>query len=107
MVGESNKVDGSDRRATWTSEEKEMIPPVIGLAKVAKSCFKKVNVALKTNGNCNTEENVSQLDELVLSMKGLSPAVDDLISSLYPPVDKSVVKCEVRIGHLYINVLHT
>jgi len=57
-------------------------------------------------GKYETEEQVSQLDDLVCEVKAISPAVDDLVLCMYPPMSKNAVKDAVSIhftnGHLSV-----
>jgi hypothetical protein len=72
----------------------------MGLVKTARSSLKKIGVALRIKGKFETEEQMSQLDDLSSRVQKISPAVDDLVSSLYPPINKDAVKSAVSV-HLY------
>lgn len=69
----------------------------MGLVKTARSSLKRIGTALQMKGKSETEEQVSQLDDLVSGVKKISPAVDDLISSLYSPMNKDAVKSTVSV----------
>lgn len=77
----------------------------MGLVKTARSSLKRIGTALRMKGKFETEEQVSQLDDLVSGVQKISPAVDDLISSMYPPVNKDAVKSTAAVLKTQIQAL--
>jgi hypothetical protein len=73
----------------------------MGLVKTARSSLKRIGTALRMKGKFETEEQVSQLDDLVSRVQKISPAVDDLVSSLYPPMNRDAVKSTVSVHPLH------
>ncbi|XP_067651966.1 cyclin-D1-binding protein 1 homolog [Haliotis asinina] len=71
---------------TWTDSDKEVLAASMGLIKTVKSLLKKSKESVKQNAVCDTEANIAQLDDLVDHLGNLSPAVDNLAASLYPPM---------------------
>ena len=69
----------------WREEDKELINPCVGLIKTAVALVKKTTVTVKSEGQ--DEEEGGGYDLLCKSVARLSPCVDDLAMSLYPPVD--------------------
>lgn len=43
-------------------------------------------------GDCSVESHISQLDDLLDHSSAMSPAVDDLVTVLYPPVNITTVR---------------
>ncbi|KAJ7999419.1 hypothetical protein DPEC_G00194240 [Dallia pectoralis] len=76
----------------WSREDRQIMAPCQGLVKASAACLRKLSSAIKTNGNVSTPENVAQLDDLADVAKEISPSVDDLALSLYPPMDYSGVE---------------
>ncbi|XP_050399314.1 cyclin-D1-binding protein 1 homolog isoform X1 [Patella vulgata] len=102
-------LDMSDARSnenTWSEGEKNLITISLGLIKTVKSALKKTKEAVKINGNCNSETNITQLDDLADFMKKLSPIIDDMTVVLYPPVVSSSVRSKVdSLGSSLSNML--
>lgn len=65
--------------------------PCQRLMKASAACLRKLLSAVKANGNVSMPETVAQLDDLADISKEISPSVDDLVLSLYPPMDYSGV----------------
>jgi len=80
-----------DNTSTWTNQDRELLPPCVGLVHTAQATLKRIRKVLREQGNCDTVENIAQLDAIAESAQLLSPAVDDFVSSIYPPMTKSVV----------------
>ncbi|RZF36420.1 hypothetical protein LSTR_LSTR010840 [Laodelphax striatellus] len=76
----------------WNNKQFETVEKGMDVLKTVKALCNKLSSAVKTNGKCSTENQISQLDDLVDTFKKLSPAVDDFISSLYPPTIEDEVK---------------
>lgn len=77
---------GSDNENTWSERDKTLLGPCLGLLKASKSLLKKTKDTVKKNACCNSEQTVTQLDDLADLVDRLNPAVDELASSLYPPL---------------------
>ncbi|XP_065353906.1 cyclin-D1-binding protein 1 homolog isoform X1 [Cloeon dipterum] len=60
----------------------------IGLVKTARAVARRIAFTVRFNGECSTPEHVHQLDMMAAHMARISPAVDDFVTNLYPPVDK-------------------
>jgi hypothetical protein len=73
----------------------------MGLVKTARSSMKRIGTALRMKGKFETEEQISQLDDLVSRVQKISPAVDDLVSCVYPPMNKDAVRSAVSVHLLY------
>ncbi|XP_069688008.1 cyclin-D1-binding protein 1 homolog [Periplaneta americana] len=86
-----------DNSQTWSNQDRELLFPCMGLVKTARSCLKRIGVVLRTKGKCDTEEQISQLDDLVSKVEEISPAVDDLVSCMYPPMNKDAVRSAVLV----------
>lgn len=98
-------LDNTDR---WSNQDRELIFPCIGLIKTARSCLKKVMHALKSKGNCNCDENIAELDQLIVTVNDLSPAIDDFVTTVYPPMNKEGVKNGVSFKYfLYLRHIFT
>ena len=81
-----------DNQDTWSAADRELLAPSIGLLKATKSCLKKIRGAVKKTGSCKGEATVSQLDDIADKVQVVSPAVDDLVASLYAPMKHEVVR---------------
>lgn len=82
---------------TWSNQDRELLFPCIGLVKTARSSFKRIGAVLQIKGKVETEEQISQLDDLVSKSEEISPAVDDLVSCMYPPMNKDAVRSAVSV----------
>lgn len=89
FLGISNSSSQNDHH--WSENDKTIIQYCLGLIKCSKSLLKKTKTAVNTNGDCSTEANVAQLDDLADHVERLSPVVDELASCVYPPLRCSVV----------------
>ncbi|XP_028970092.2 cyclin-D1-binding protein 1 homolog [Esox lucius] len=76
----------------WSEEDRQLMAPCQGLVKASAACLRKLSSAVKANGDVSTPENVAQLDDLADIAKEISPSVDDLALSLYPPMEYSGVE---------------
>ncbi|XP_067007955.2 cyclin-D1-binding protein 1 homolog isoform X2 [Anabrus simplex] len=81
-----------DNSETWSNQDRELLPPCIGLVKTARSCLKRINRTVQSQGKCDSEEKITELDNLVMAVERLSPAVDEFVSSVYPPMDRTAVR---------------
>ncbi|KAJ8400819.1 hypothetical protein AAFF_G00391730 [Aldrovandia affinis] len=76
----------------WSESDRQLMAPCQGLMKASAACLKKLSAAVKANGKVDAPENIAQLDDLADISKEISPSVDDLALSLYPPMDYSGVE---------------
>ncbi|XP_069807890.1 cyclin-D1-binding protein 1 [Dendropsophus ebraccatus] len=76
----------------WSESDRRLIAPCLGLMKASKACLKKVLAALKANGKVETSEQVAQLDDLADITQEVSPSVDELALSMYPPMTQAAVR---------------
>ncbi|KAK3085437.1 hypothetical protein FSP39_003292 [Pinctada imbricata] len=74
---------------TWSEDDKTLLAPCLGLIKVTKTLIKKTEHAARKNGQCVTQGQIQELDDVGEVISRLSPSVDDFILSLYPPLDRS------------------
>ncbi|XP_062864549.1 cyclin-D1-binding protein 1 homolog isoform X2 [Trichomycterus rosablanca] len=91
--------DGDDPRGNrdsyWSQNDRRLVSKCLGLVKAAGACLRKLAGAVNSNGNVDTPANVAQLDDLADVAKEISPSVDELVMSLYPPVEASAVEINV------------
>ncbi|XP_047398246.1 cyclin-D1-binding protein 1 [Sciurus carolinensis] len=85
---EDNHSDGvlgfpSNRDLYWSAEDQELIIPCLALVRASKACLKKIRILVAENGK---KDQVAQLDDIVDISDEISPSVDDLALSMYPPV---------------------
>ncbi|XP_018419812.1 PREDICTED: cyclin-D1-binding protein 1 [Nanorana parkeri] len=76
----------------WSEADHRLIAPCLGLMKASKACLKKVLGALKTHGKVETADQVAQLDDLADITQEVSPSVDELALSMYPPMNQAAVR---------------
>ncbi|XP_067904237.1 cyclin-D1-binding protein 1 homolog [Heterodontus francisci] len=81
-----------NRDTYWSETDKQVIAPCLGLLKAAKACLKKVSGAMKTHGKVDTLQHITQLDDLGDVTGEISPSVDELVLSLYPPMNYITVQ---------------
>ncbi|OCT60529.1 cyclin-D1-binding protein 1 homolog [Xenopus laevis] len=76
----------------WSEADRRLMAPCLGLMKASKACLKKVIGAIKAHGKADTAEHVAQLDDLVDVTQEVSPSVDELALSMYPPMNHATVR---------------
>uniref|UniRef100_A0A8C6D646 Cyclin-D1-binding protein 1-like C-terminal domain-containing protein n=1 Tax=Moschus moschiferus TaxID=68415 RepID=A0A8C6D646_MOSMO len=76
----------------WSEEDQELIIPCLALARASKACLKKTRLSVAENGK---KGQVAQLDDIVDISDEISPSVDDLALSIYPPVCPLTVRNNV------------
>ncbi|XP_041634289.1 cyclin-D1-binding protein 1 homolog [Cheilinus undulatus] len=79
----------------WSEKDRRVIGPCQGLMKASAACLRKLSSAVRANGDVSTPQKLEQLDDLADISKEISPGVDDLALSLYPPMDYSGVENNV------------
>ncbi|KAG8446599.1 hypothetical protein GDO86_014155 [Hymenochirus boettgeri] len=90
---EDNDIGARGNQDTyWSEADRKLMAPCLGLMKVAKACLKKLLGALKAHGKVDTLIHVAQLDDLVDVTQEVSPSVDDLALSMYPPMIHATVR---------------
>ncbi|XP_035380657.1 cyclin-D1-binding protein 1 homolog isoform X1 [Electrophorus electricus] len=91
-VLDNDEIDARGNQDTyWSQTDRQLISKCMGLIKAAGACLRKFSNAVHKNGKVDTPENIAQLDDLADSSREISPSVDDLVLSLYPPVDYTAV----------------
>uniref|UniRef100_A0A8D2KID1 Cyclin D1 binding protein 1 n=1 Tax=Urocitellus parryii TaxID=9999 RepID=A0A8D2KID1_UROPR len=73
----------SNRDLYWSEEDQELIIPCLALVRSSKACLKKIRILVAENGK---KDQVAQLDDIVDISDEISPSVDDLALSIYPPM---------------------
>ncbi|XP_067324422.1 cyclin-D1-binding protein 1 [Anolis sagrei] len=81
-----------NRDVYWSEADRQLLGPCLGLVKAAKACLKKVLGAVRAHGQVDTAERVAQLDDLADMAADVSPSVDELALSTYPPVNQLSVR---------------
>ncbi|XP_006003203.1 cyclin-D1-binding protein 1 homolog [Latimeria chalumnae] len=81
-----------NRDTYWSEADRQLMAQCLGLIKASKACLKKVSGAVKGHGKVDTPEHIAQLDDLADIGNEISPNVDELALSLYPPVNYPVVR---------------
>ncbi|XP_075212920.1 cyclin-D1-binding protein 1 homolog [Lycorma delicatula] len=76
---------GGDIELIWNNEELELVQECVSLVKTSRALCQKLKTSVQNHGKCQTGHQAMQLDDISESIKKLSPAVDDFISSMYPP----------------------
>ncbi|XP_063281541.1 cyclin-D1-binding protein 1 isoform X2 [Pelobates fuscus] len=76
----------------WSEADRRLMAPCLGLMKASKACLKKLLGALKAHGKVDTSEHIAQLDDLADITQEISPSVDELALSLYPPMNHAAVR---------------
>ena len=89
-------VDDDEDFGTWEEDEKELVPPTIGLLKAALNLGKKAGQALKQKGSSTNAKEVQEVDQFVMVCERLSPAADDLAMAAYPPVDRNALEARAK-----------
>ncbi|XP_051887514.1 LOW QUALITY PROTEIN: cyclin-D1-binding protein 1 homolog [Pristis pectinata] len=81
-----------NRDTYWSEDDKQVMAPCLGLLKAAKACLKKVSAAVKNSRKSRHVANIVQLDDLGDVTSEISPSVDELVLSLYPPMNYITVQ---------------
>ncbi|XP_004687606.2 PREDICTED: cyclin-D1-binding protein 1 [Condylura cristata] len=82
----------NNRDLYWSEEDHELLIPCIALVRASKACLKKIRISVAENGK---KDQVAQLDDIVDISDEISPSVDDLALSIYPPVCHLTVRINV------------
>ncbi|EMP28272.1 Cyclin-D1-binding protein 1 like protein [Chelonia mydas] len=81
-----------NRDTYWSEADRKLLSPCMGLMKASKACLKKLLGAVKLHGKADTPEQVAQLDDLADITNEISPSVDELALSMYPPMNQLSVR---------------
>ncbi|KFO32985.1 Cyclin-D1-binding protein 1, partial [Fukomys damarensis] len=73
----------SSQDVHWSEEDQELIAPCLALVRASKACLKKIRILVAEKGK---KDQVAHLDDIVDISEEISPSVDDLALSIYPPV---------------------
>ena len=71
----------------WTDQDLTVLNPGLGLLKTVQATLMKIVTALKAKGD--PWKSVQDMDGILDQCQHLSPAVDELALTLYPPMDLS------------------
>ncbi|NXU99171.1 CCDB1 protein, partial [Cettia cetti] len=81
-----------NRDTYWSEADRQLLSSCMGLMKASKACLKKVLAAVKAHGKADSPEQIAQLDDLADIANEISPSVDELALSMYPPVNPLAVR---------------
>lgn len=104
--------DFGDEGVTWSDSERPLLAPALGLVKTAKACLKKTSQVISGRGQCDVPQRVSELDLLAERLQPVSPAVDEVVTCLYPPLQAGHVRSHTQelyevIKNLLATIRHT
>ncbi|XP_060150384.1 cyclin-D1-binding protein 1 isoform X3 [Globicephala melas] len=88
----------SNRDSYWSEEDQELIIPCLALVRASKACLKRIRLSVAENGK---KDQVAQLDDIVDISDEISPSVDDLALSIYPPVCHLTVRINIHQKYIY------
>ncbi|NXM69710.1 CCDB1 protein, partial [Serilophus lunatus] len=81
-----------NRDTYWSEADRQLLSSCMGLMKASKACLKKVLAAVKAHGKADSPEHIAQLDDVADIANEISPSVDELALSMYPPVNPLAVR---------------
>ncbi|XP_053937127.1 cyclin-D1-binding protein 1 isoform X2 [Cuculus canorus] len=81
-----------NRDTYWSEADRKLLSSCLGLMKASKACLKKVLGVVKAYGKADSPEQISQLDDLADIANEISPSVDELALSMYPPMNQLGVR---------------
>ncbi|NXC47915.1 CCDB1 protein, partial [Penelope pileata] len=81
-----------NRDTYWSEADRKLLSSCMGLMKASKACLKKVLSAVKAYGKAESPEHIAQLDDLADITNEISPSVDELALSMYPPMNHLAVR---------------
>ena len=85
-----------DIASGWSDADRLVLRACTGVIKTADVAVKKVSKSISVSGQTHDAETMSELDSYVEMIQSVSPAVDDFVSSLYPPVSLPTALTHVR-----------
>ncbi|NXM81210.1 CCDB1 protein, partial [Oenanthe oenanthe] len=95
-----------NRDTYWSEADRQLLSSCMGLMKASKACLKKVLAAVKAHGKADSPEQIAQLDDLADIANEISPSVDELALSMYPPVNPLAVRLNHTQEASLMNFLH-
>ncbi|NXL91408.1 CCDB1 protein, partial [Alectura lathami] len=81
-----------NRDTYWSEADRKLLSSCMGLMKASKACLKKVLSVVKAYGKADSPEQIAQLDDLADIANEISPSVDELALSMYPPMNHLSVR---------------
>ncbi|XP_064023964.1 cyclin-D1-binding protein 1 isoform X2 [Pogoniulus pusillus] len=81
-----------NRDTYWSEADRRLLSSCMGLMKASKACLKKILGAVRAYGKADSAEQITQLDDLADIAHQISPSVDELALSMYPPVNQLAVR---------------
>ncbi|NXD84446.1 CCDB1 protein, partial [Halcyon senegalensis] len=81
-----------NRDTYWSEADRKVLSPCMGLMKASKACLKKVLGVVKAYGKADSPQQITQLDDLADIANEISPSVDELALSMYPPMNQLAVR---------------
>ncbi|NXR16109.1 CCDB1 protein, partial [Semnornis frantzii] len=85
-----------NRDTYWSEADRTLLGSCMGLMKASKACLKKILGVVKAYGKADSAEQITQLDDLADIAHQISPSVDELALSMYPPVNQLAVRLNVN-----------
>jgi len=79
----------------WSDADRLVLRACVGVVKTADAAVRKVSKSVSASGKSDSAETAAELDSLVELIEVVSPTVDELVSSLYPPVSLPTVLSQV------------
>uniref|UniRef100_A0A8D8QK76 Cyclin-D1-binding protein 1 n=1 Tax=Cacopsylla melanoneura TaxID=428564 RepID=A0A8D8QK76_9HEMI len=95
-INEHQESDFNFDDSSWSDEDLKLLTPASGLIKTAHSACKKIKQCTARSGKLDTVAQIKDLDSTCRAVSTLSPGVDDLVTSLYPPLVKKQVFVAVQ-----------
>ncbi|KAK2520805.1 hypothetical protein Q9233_011441 [Columba guinea] len=81
-----------NRDIYWSEADRKLLSSCMGLMKASKACLKKVLGVVKAHGKADSPDQIAQLDDIADIANEISPSVDELALSMYPPVNELAVR---------------
>ncbi|XP_071615646.1 cyclin-D1-binding protein 1 isoform X2 [Heliangelus exortis] len=81
-----------NRDTYWSEADRKLLSSCMGLMKASKACLKKVLSVVKAYGKADSPEQIAQLDDVADIANEISPSVDELALSMYPPMNQLAVR---------------
>ena len=83
-----------DEDEQWEDKELSVLSPALGLLKTAQATLMKIMTALKSKGD--PWKSVQDMDRILGQCQKLSPAVDELALTLYPPMEFNDIQAKSK-----------
>jgi len=104
---DSTQDDEEDMEA-WKKIDKPLFQPCLGLMKAGKRLLKMLKNGVSSKASIDSSLTINQLDEIADLIDKISPCIDDLVLSLYPPTDhQDVVENAKLLGNSMENCIQT